>query len=126
MFFIHRLFIFKLLWWNLTLFQAQNDFFKFQKTHMGVKFNFGNIGINPNPLAQTIFELRLFEREAIACLSILCIFKPFYCNLISFQAQIWLLEVLKRPIWAAKFNFGNIGTNPNTVAQTVFELRLFE
>ena len=29
-------------------------------------------------------------------------------------------------MWDVKFNFGNIGTNPNTLAQTVFELQLFE
>ena len=53
-------------------------------------------------------------------------FKPVWCKSTILQAPIRLFGVLKRFIWDVKFNVGKIGTNPNALAQKVFELRLFE
>ena len=99
----------------------------FKKVHIGCKIQFWKHWDQSQRYSLNGFRaMAVWIESLVLFMHLLWIFKPLWCYSTLFQAQIWLFQVLKRPIWAVKFNFGNIGTNLNALAQTVFELWLFE
>ena len=86
--------------WSNLISSPNLTFLSCKKIHVGCKIWFQNIGTNPNALAQTVFELRLFEWKAKCFLGIFYNFlSPFGVIIPYFRPKFDFQKGCKIQFW---------------------------